>query len=180
MAIQTKMTAAEFLQRPETNQIVELIDGEILVSAPKPSHQRASFESAKYIESIAPHGIVFQAPQDVYLDESNVVQPDVMWNGPDSQCSLIDDSSWRGAPDLVLEILSPSTVSRDKGIKFQLYEKHGVREYWIMNVSAHQIEVWRLADAKFVQLGIYGAGETFVSTVLGDKTVEVSALFGTQ
>jgi Uma2 family endonuclease len=178
MAIQTKMTAAEFLQRPETNRHVELIDGEIVVSAPKASHQRASFESAKHIEIIAPHGIVFQAPQDVYLDESNVVQPDVMWNGPDSQCILIDDSYWRGAPDLVLEILSPSNAAHDKRVKFQLYEKHGVREYWIMDIPAHRLEVWQRANEKFVLHGIFGTGEIFVSAVLGDKTVEVSALFG--
>jgi Uma2 family endonuclease len=135
MAIQTKMTAAEFLQLPETTEHIELIDGEIVVApSPRDSHQYTGFESAKYIERIAPHGRIRVSPIDLHLDESNVVQPDVMWNGPDSPCVLIDDAFWQGSPDLVLEILSPSTALRDKREKFRLYEKYGVREYWIADI----------------------------------------------
>ncbi|MCZ2094973.1 MAG: Uma2 family endonuclease, partial [Anaerolineae bacterium] len=93
MAVQTKITADEFLQLPETNTLTELIDGEIVVApAPRDSHQDTVFEAAKYVERIAPHGKIRLAPIDVYLDDINVVQPDVMWNGADSPCVLIDDA----------------------------------------------------------------------------------------
>ncbi len=180
MAVQTKMTAAEFLELPETSQRTELIDGEIIVApAPRDSHQDTVFEAAKYVERIAPQGKVRLSPVDVYLDESNVVQPDVIWNSHNSPCILIADSYWQGAPDLVVEVLSPSTALRDKRTKFQLYEKYGVREYWIVDAIAHYVEVWLHVEGKFSLHGVFGTGETFVSKVLGEKQVEVSSIFGT-
>jgi Uma2 family endonuclease len=179
MAVQAKITADDFLQLPETNLPTELIDGEIIVApAPKASHQNTVFSSAKTIEKIAPHGKVYISPIDVYLDERNVVQPDVMWNGTDSQCILIDDSYWRGAPDLVVEVLSPSTALRDKQTKFRLYEKYGVREYWMVEPAAQYVEVWYLVEGKFALHGVFGVGETFTSTVFGNKSVDVSLIFG--
>ena len=81
---------------------------------------------------------------------SNAVQPDVLWNSPASRCVLVDDAYFRGAPDLVVEVLSPSTALRDKQTKFRLYEKYGVREYWIVEPTAQYVEVWALVEAKFV------------------------------
>ena len=179
MAVQTKMTAQEFLQLPESQTFTELINGEIIVSpAPKDSHQSTVFETAKYVERLAPHGKVRLAPIDVYLDESNVIQPDVMWNSSESQCILIEDDYWRGAPDLIVEVLSRSTALRDKRAKFHLYEEHGVKEYWIVDALARYVEVWRQQEGEFVHNGIYGEGETFVSAVLDEKVVEVLSLFG--
>ncbi len=179
MAVQTKITADEFLQLPETNTLTELIDGEIVVApAPRASHQNAVFTCAKAVEKAAPDGKVYLAPIDVYLDDTNVVQPDVMWNGADSLCILIDDAYWRGAPDLVIEVLSPSTALRDKQAKFRLYEKHDVREYWIVEPTARYVEVWYHGGEAFALHGVFGAGDTFTSAVLGQKAVDVSAMFG--
>ncbi len=58
-----------------------------------------------------------------------------------------------------------------------LYEKYGVREYWLVDPQAQYIEVWRLEDGKFVPKGVFGPGETFVVPVLGDKLVEVGTIF---
>jgi Uma2 family endonuclease len=85
---------------------------------------------------------------------------------------------WQGALDLVMEILSPSTALYDKRAKFRLYEKYDVREYWIADAQARYIEVGRRVEENFILYGVFGAGETFTAAVLGDKTVEVSALFG--
>ncbi len=179
MAVQTKMTAAEFLQLPELNQPTELIDGEVIMApAPRDSHQNTVFKAAKYVESTAPSGEIRVSPIDVYLDDTNVVQPDVMWIGTESSCMLVDDAYWRGAPDLVVEVLSPSTALRDKGKKFRLYEKYGVREYWMVEPIARYVEVWYLNEGRFVLHGVFGVGETFTSAVFGQKVVEVSAIFG--
>jgi Uma2 family endonuclease len=79
MAVQTRMTAAEFLALPETNLPMALIDGEVIMSpSPTAPHQFALFHVAKLIDRLIPNGRVVIAPMDVHLDE-NVVRPDVMW-----------------------------------------------------------------------------------------------------
>lgn len=178
MALQTRITAQEFLQMPESQTLTELIDGEMIVApAPETGHQITSAHSYDVIKALAPNGIILFAPVDVYLDESHIVQPDVLWISPDSQCS-IERRYIVGAPDLIVEVLSPSTALRDKGVKFRLYEQHGVREYWMIDPAARYIEVWRREGEKFSLLGVYGEGETFISVVLGGKVVEVLSLFG--
>ncbi len=80
----------------------------------------------------------------------------------------------RGAPDLVIEVLSPGTARRDKKDKFSLYEKHGVREYWIIDPSEKLLEVWQLRDGRFSRLDVFGPGDPFTSLLLGP--IDVKAL----
>jgi len=176
----TRMTAREFAELPESNLPTELIHGEIVVSpTPVLPHQRNVFSVAKYIEKVAGSGEVVIAPIDVYLDDENVLQPDVLWiSGIESKCKPGKDGYLHGAPDLVVEIFSPSTAKRDKTMKFDLYEKYGVREYWMLDPIADYIEVWGLQGNTYVKIGIFGPGETLASPVLEGKTVEVGALFG--
>lgn len=177
MATQFKMTADEFLQLPETQTLTELIDGEIFVApSPETGHQITSARSYDVVKALAPGGIVLYAPLDVYLSENDIVQPDVLWISPESKCT-IERKYLSGAPDLIIEILSPSTALRDKRAKFRLYEKYGVKEYWIIDPSARFIEVWGHDGEKFTLHGLFGEGETFVSKVLGEKVVEALSLF---
>jgi Uma2 family endonuclease len=181
MAIQTRMTAKEFLALPESNQPVELIHGEVIMSpTPTPSHQRVVGDVFFFVKQMAKAhgGQAFVAPLDVYLDEENVVQPDVLWIAPDSRCT-VGDSCLNGAPDLVIEVLSPSTARRDKTVKFRLYEKHGVREYWMVDPAAQYVEVWQAEAGKFAQKGVYGPGEKFNTAVFpGGEAVDVTAILG--
>jgi Uma2 family endonuclease len=176
----TRITAREFAELPESNLPTELIHGEIIVSpTPILPHQRKVYAVAKCIEQLAGSGEVVISPMDVYLDEENILQPDVLWiRDADSRCKPGKDGYLHGAPDLVVEIFSPSTAKRDKTVKFELYEKYGVREYWMLDPIAEYIEVWGLQGSSFVKIGIFGPGETFTSPVLAGKTVEVGALFG--
>ncbi len=177
MVFHTKMSAKDFFELPETNLPTELMDGELLVSpAPIPEHQNVSVELLILLRGLIPNGKLFHAPIDVYFDESNIVQPDLLWVAEDSQC-FIGDKRLEGAPDLIVEILSPSTARRDKNKKFQLYEKYGVREYWLVDPQAQYIEVWRLENGKFTPKGVFGPGETFIVPILGDKGLNVSAVF---
>jgi Uma2 family endonuclease len=179
MAIQTKITAEEFLHLPESQTPTELINGEIIVApAPELYHQDIVLQTAILIKTTAPDGKVYIAPVDVHLDDVNVTQPDVLWLSPDSQCSAVDGKRLFGAPDLVVEVLSPSTALRDKSVKFQLYEKYGVREYWIIEPTGQYVEVWLLTDGKFARHGVFGGSDSFTSAVLGDKSVAAAAIFG--
>lgn len=178
-ATQTRLTAAEFEQLPETNTPTELIAGEVIMTpAPKYAHQKTVFVLAKLIEQLGPGGITCIAPIDVYLDEANVVQPDVFWvGGEESRAQLGDDGYWHGAPDLVVEVLSPATARHDKREKFNLYEKHGTREYWLVEPEAEYIEVWQLVEGRYRRQGIFGPENSFQSTVLGNQKVELSVVF---
>src|SRR4051812_14161499 len=178
MVLNTRMTAKAFLELPETNLPTELIDGELIVSpAPIPEHQNVSIELIILLRGLIPNGKLYHAPIDVYFDEANIVQPDILWVAENGLC-FIGDKRLEGAPDLIVEILSPSTARRDKNKKFLLYEKHGVREYWLVDSQAQYIEVWRLEDGKFAPKGVFGPGETFISTVLDNKIIEVGAVLG--
>jgi Uma2 family endonuclease len=175
MAVQTRMTAAEYLALPETMQRSDLINGEIIMSpTPNVEHQRLVGRLFNLLQRLVPNGEVFLAPLDVYLDDDNVVQPGVMWVAADSKCAA-ESNYLSGAPDLVVEVLSPGTRRRDRKEKFHLYEKFGTREYWLTEPEEQFLEVWSLKDGKFVRLDAFGTGETFNSPLLG--SVEVNAIF---
>ncbi|HVU15084.1 MAG TPA: Uma2 family endonuclease [Phototrophicaceae bacterium] len=174
---QIKVTAAEFLSGPETNKIVELINEEIIVApSPVDPHQEAAGSLYMRLARQVKSGKWRFAPMDVYLDEANVVQPDIFWVSDDNpNCHLADGKYWRGAPDFVVEILSPGTTRQDRHVKYALYEKHGVREYWIVDAAELYIEVYALRDGRFERLGVFGLGEPLKSSVLG-QTFNVDAL----
>jgi Uma2 family endonuclease len=180
MVDKTRMTSAEFFELPETMQSTELLEGELVVSpAPVIDHQESLFAFAKLLDALIPNGKVVIAPTDVYLDEENILQPDIFWVAEDSRCHPIDSRKrFAGPPDLIIEILSRGSVRNDRVTKFHLYEKHGVPEYWLTDPLLEYVEVYRLIDGKYVLQGVYEAGESFESVALGGKTVDLKRVFG--
>ena len=173
-----RVSAAEFDElTAHDERRFELIDGEVIeMTAPKIKHQLLSGRLYRLIDDLKPDGVVIFAPVDVYLDEYNILEPDVVWVAANSICK-IEVNRLIGAPDLVVEILSPSTAKRDKIDKFALYEKHGTREYWLVDPDHNQIEVWKRGARGFDWQGLYGVGDSFTSAVLDGKTVEVAPIF---
>jgi len=138
-----KFTYHDYVQLPGDKRY-ELVEGELfLVPSPNLYHQRISrqLEMALW-QYIGRHalGEVFDAPCDVVLSEINVVQPDLLFVSTERR-GILADANVQGAPDLVVEILSPSTGQRDLGIKRSLYAKYGVPEYWIVDPDSQTIEV---------------------------------------
>ncbi len=171
-----KMTSAEFLALPETLDRMDLLDGELEMSpAPDIGHQLIAGSLYSLIRQIMKHGMVVMAPADVQLDAHNTVQPDVLWFSPEGNCTR-KGRILIGAPELAVEIISASSERRDRVTKFELYERHGVHEYWLADPDAQYMEVWTLTDGKYVRLGGYGDGESFTSPVLGAEIV-LGALF---
>lgn len=173
-----RVTAAEFLQLPETNQSTELIDGQVIVpSSRSDRHQSVLGNLLVLLYKTVHTGELRLAPTDVYLSEADVVQPDIFWvSAENSTCVLVDGKFWRGAPDFIIEILSPSTERRDRETRFNLYQQHGVREYWMVEPEAAFLEVYTLRDGIYTRLGFFGLGETFKSPALGDAEIIVDAL----
>jgi Uma2 family endonuclease len=173
----TRMTAAEYFELPETNKPIQLLAGEIIVSPPPiPAHQRLIGRSYQLLCDLVPDGEVFLSPIGLYLDEDNVPEPDIVWIAANSRC-VVAEKRLEGPPDLIIEVLSPSTARVDRTHKFNLYERYGVREYWLADPEAKYLEVYVLQAGKFVRQGAYGPQDTFHSPALG-KTVDLRGIFG--
>jgi len=128
---------------------------------------------------------VYHAPFDVRLadfdeqDDSDVltvVQPDIVVICDEKK---LDDRGCRGAPDLVVEILSPSTSRKDVGVKFRLYERHGVREYWVIHPAEESLMTFSLGgDGMYGRPQGFGRGDVATSTVLEGFELNVEEVFG--
>lgn len=179
-----KTTAEEYLRlvSQEHDGIIELINGELIIyegdDVPKDDHQLISSSIFLVLRLLLGRERVRYAPVNVYLDSETYVEPDIFWAGAaDSACQLNTETGfWYGAPALVVEVLSPSSVKRDRIEKFALYEKHGVREYWIVDPEGFVLEVYTLENGRYQRHGAYAPGMSFASPLL-DHTFDVHALF---
>ena len=176
----TKMTYDQLCLLPDDRQRHELFDGELIVTpAPRPRHQRILGRlHSKLTAWIEAHslGEVFLAPLDVLFDEHTVLEPDILFIRQ-SRLDIIGEEAIQGAPDLVVEILSPSTFYYDLRKKMAVYSRFGVREYWIVDPEMQTIELHRLTD-KGLQLDRrFSSPETFQSPLLPGFEMLVSSIF---
>jgi Uma2 family endonuclease len=125
----------------------ELINGELVKkSAPSPLHQLVSIKLSSLMHRFAVEhqlGVVLCAPVDVYVDDENVPQPDVLFIAQSNK-NIITDEGIIGSPNLVVEILSPSSVKRDRSQKMHLYQRLVVPEYWIIDPRSQTLEIYLL------------------------------------
>jgi Uma2 family endonuclease len=175
-----RISATDYFQRPEYDQhdLIQLIDGEVIIGTPPiPKHQAIVREILIILTLIARQtgGDAYAAPIEVVLNEHNVFEPDVLYLTPDSNCT-IGDKRLNGAPELVVEVLSPGIAKHDRETKYRAYETYGVREYWIVDPVHETVEVWIQEDSRFLRKGAFATDDTFESSVLA-KTVSVKAIF---
>ena len=111
------------------------------------------------------------------LSNTDVVQPDLLFVSNERAHLLLGGANVRGAPDLVVEILSPSTAGRDRTLKRALYVKHGVKEYWLVDPDARTVTVLRLGEGAFEVEAIYGEGQTMSSPTLTGFSVGLNEIF---
>ena len=176
-----KYTYADYAKTPE-GEWYEVHDGELIrLQTPPIRHQSARARlGARMYGFVEERGLgeAFCVPLDVVLTDHDIVQPDIFFV-TNERIGVITEDNVQGAPDLAVEILSPSTAARDMGYKRDLYELHGVKEYWMADTDSRTITVLRLnAAGVFEVVGIYGEGDTFESSVLAGFIVNVSDAFG--
>lgn len=144
-----RWTYSEFARLPESGSARHEVIADELVVTPAPSlhHQRiAGRLFARLFDFVEAQrlGEVFHAPLDVLLGEGDYVEPDVVFVREERCGDTLSDRGVEGPPDLVIEILSPATEARDRGIKLERYRLFGVAEYWIVDPEGRSIEVWDL------------------------------------
>ena len=145
-------TYEDYVLLPDDGNRYEIIEGELFMSpAPKVKHQRVSrileFKLVTYVEQHR-SGEVFDAPCDVVFTKQDTVQPDIIFIA-NSNKTIITEDNIQGAPDLLIEILSKSTAYNDLVSKKDLYEKFGVKEYWIVDPMKEWIEIYLLTEGKY-------------------------------
>ena len=140
------LTTREFYRLSESNQFCELIEGELVMPpSPDPLHQSVAgtiFASLHAYLETHPAGVVYPAPLDVELSETNVYQPDVLYVS-NARRHRVTRKRIVGAPDLVAEVLSPSTSRYDRTDKFLQYARSEAVEVWLVDPEDRQVEVYR-------------------------------------
>jgi Uma2 family endonuclease len=166
---------AEFYARAAaTADRLELIEGEtVVMPSPSVKHQQIVLLIAIFLQAMQ-RGQTLIAPLDVELDAQNVAQPDVIWLSAETKATMTEQRVI-GAPELVVEVLSPSTRDADKRRKFRVYERCGVGEYWLVDPEAEHVEVFAREGERFGHRGVFGRGESFASLALS-ATVAVDGL----
>lgn len=176
-----KLTYDDLLALPEDNIIRDLIDGELFVTAaPGYSHQavvlRLAARLLEHCETVG-GGSVVMAPRDVYLDHMNVVEPDIVYVSNEHR-ERDEERFVRGAPDIVVEVSSPSTRRLELVRKRELYERSGVPEYWCVDLQADAIYVDRLHEGRYGDGITLERGAVLTSPLLPGFEIEVDYLLG--
>ena len=179
---QGEWTYEDYKRLPDDGPRYEIIGG-VLYMTPAPGfdHQYIVGELFAILRAfIRKHqlGLVLVAPFEVRLpDVAPVVQPDLLFIAAERK-PLPGDQAFSGAPDLVVEVLSPSTTRTDRVVKFSAYERAGVGEYWLVNPSARTAEVYALSEDGIYELhGEFSASGTVTSRVLSGLAFPLDDLF---
>jgi Uma2 family endonuclease len=175
---QGEWTEADYFRLPETNRIIELSKGR-LVMAPAPTIQHQIIIGNLYF-TIKSHimakklGEVVMSPVDVRLWEGNIRQPDIVFMSNEHQNRIT--KQYLGVPDLVIEILSESSIDTDREDKYHEYEKAGVQEYWIVDPFAQCIDIYTLEDGTYISYGKWEIGKVAKSKLLSGLEVKVDEI----
>ena len=162
--------------------IYELFDGEIMErSTPSLIHQAVCRELLTELDTFIEEnklGEIFSAPVDLNLDEHNAFQPDLAFISKERSFLIEDDDYIKGAPDLVVEIISPGTVKKDRVIKKNLCERFAIREYWLVDPLNKGIEIYIMQEDKYVLHDLQEISGKISSTVLAGFELELGHIFG--
>lgn len=174
-----KLTYADYL-KIEDGHRYELLEGElVLTPSPGFSHQYVAANIEALLRAHVEKnnlGIVLDAPFDVVPAEDVVLQPDLLYLSRE-RFSLLTEECLRGMPDLVVEVLSPTSGRRDRLQKSRLYLCYGVREYWVVDPAAETVEVFGASEKGWLLTGVYGPEDTLASPLLPDFTPKVEDIF---
>ena len=176
-----RLTVQDYLNIPEEDENrYELINGELYM-APAPSweHQESSGNLYSILRAFVLAnllGRVVYSPIDMFLSDGDVFQPDIVFIS-NERLGIIRSDGIHGAPDLVIEVLSPGTERIDRTLKSERYEMFDVSEYWQANPIAKTILVLRARDGAFERVGLFTEGMTLGTPLLPGLRVDVSEVF---
>jgi Uma2 family endonuclease len=178
-----KMTYDDLLALPDDGLRHELIDGEHFVSpSPGSAHQLIVGNLHVLIREFLrqhPVGVVMLAPFDIVFSQYDVVEPDLIYFSRERFKALVGEKNATGAPDLAIEVLSPSSRRRDEVLKRRLYERTGVQEYWVVDPDLEAVKVYRLVDGRYVRAAELSSeqGDSLSTPLLADFSMALASVF---
>ena len=172
-----RWTYAEFARLPTSgSRRYEIIDDKLFVTpSPTARHQRIVTDLVTLMNAFAletDSGHVFVSPFDVLFAEGDYLEPDILFVHRD-RADLITERGVEGPPNLVVEVVSPSTEARDRGIKLERYRRYGVAEYWMVDPDEKTVEVWKLAEGAN-EPAVLGEADTLRWEPAGGTTLQIS------
>lgn len=178
---QIKFSYRDYQNLPESEtKRYELLGGDLMMApAPKPYHQDVLRNLLRILDvylRIQSAGKLYPAPIDVILSEEDVVQPDILFISQE-RLDIIHEDAIHGAPDLVIEIVSPATAGRDRTLKRTLYARYGVAEYWLVDPDSKSIEVLSLGPQGYRTAGRYERDQTLSSPLLAGLSITLDDIF---
>jgi Uma2 family endonuclease len=177
-----KFTYEDFLNFPDDGKRHEIIDGEHYgTPSPNQKHQTVSLNLTLALGNFLrqhPLGRLFVAPFDVVFSDLDIVEPDLLYVSRD-RATVLTDQHVRGAPELAAEILSPGTRKTTEVTKRKVYERFGVREYWIVDPELETTKIYRRVDGAFVRVVELSAeaGDSLTSPLLPRFSVALADVF---
>ena len=178
--VQPRVGYTDLVSMPEDGRRYEIYRGElVVVPSPLPDHQLAALAIVRILDEYIARcgGIVLIAPLDIVFDEYEVAQPDILFFRAERRHLVRPRVVTRTAPDVAVEVLSPSTASMDRGKKMRMFARHGVSEYWIVDLTLRQIEVHALEDGAYRQAQVASGDEAVQSVLLPDLTFDAARVF---
>ena len=175
------LTVEHYRNLPETGPRYQLIDGDLYVApAPNRFHQDISrnleFLLMKYLEE-HPVGVLYHAPFDVYLTETDVFQPDILIVLNERRHILTEDGA-EGCPDFIVEILSPKTRRLDLENKMRTYARQGVEELWIVDPDSLQFHVYQFSKDLSNPVAKFQVGDVLTTPLFPGFHADLRAVFG--
>jgi len=178
----TKLTYDDLLLLPEDGKRHELIDGEHFVSpSPNVRHQRVLARLSVLLYGfVGEHalGEIFFAPLDILFSPHDVVEPDIIFVST-ARSAIVEKANLRGVPDLLVEVLSPSSHRHDEVRKRALYDRAGVDEYWIVDPEAETVKVFRREGERYARPLLLSRhdGDVLATPCIPGLEVSLAALF---
>lgn len=165
---------------PDDHLRREIIDGDLIVTpSPVPRHQSAVTNLVVGLHAYQRRhgGQVYPAPLDVFFADDNVVEPDVLFILSE-HLEQVEDKFVRDAPDLVVEISSPSTRRLELVRKRELYQRFGVPEYWYVDLEVDRVEIYRLLDGRYPPPELRFRGQTLAAASLPGFSIPADEALG--
>jgi Uma2 family endonuclease len=173
-------TYDDYLALPDDGKRYEIIEGEVSVTpAPTPRHQTIQLRLGSLLLAYLDRssmGRVFVSPIDLALSMVDVVQPDILFVARD-RAHIIAKKNIVGIPNLIVEILSPSSTTRDQREKLKLYQRYGLPEYWIVDPETKRVAVYLFGDGRLNKSHTLKAGQQVATNQMPGLTLEVAEIF---